>query len=241
MLQLSHYILLAVILTIIGWGFKRAAVIAGYSSVEKSKLLKGYWLFIVLWVGYVSLMAGSDFLADFSLPPKFVLFIILPAFIIIGTFFSIKKFAKIIISFPIALTVYYQSFRIIVELLIWWIYKEGMVPEIVTFEGRNMDVLVGLSAPVVGYLAYHMKWLSHKMVILWNVIGLLILANIVLIFISLIVKQGMWGFDTIPLSLDFPRLPYVFIAGAFMPTAVFMHIFSIRKSMQALKGKAVTN
>lgn len=240
MLLLSHYILLAVILTIIGWGFNKAASTAGYNTQEKRKLIRGYTLFIALWIGYVSTLAATGFLADFSLPPKFVLFVVVPAFVVIGTFFSIKRFKNIISFFPIVLPVYYQSFRIVVELLIWGIYKEGMVPELVTFEGRNMDILVGLSAPVVGYLAYHVKWLSHKVVIIWNVCGLLILANIVFIFISLIVKPSIWGFDDIPLTLDFPKLPYVYIAGAFMPTAVFMHIFSIRKSMQALKENSMT-
>ncbi len=233
MLEAGHYILLAVILCIIGAGFYKAAQKDVFKG-SGSNPFKGYVIGMTLWIAYVSVMAGSGFLADFSLPPKFVLFIILPAFVIIGWFFTAKRNKTIITSFPIALTVYYQTFRIVVEILIWGMTKEGMAPELVSFEGRNFDILAGLSAPVIGYLAYQKKVLSHKSVIVWNFIGLLLLANIVSIFLTLVVKPDMWGYAEVPVSLEFPTLPYVFIAGAFMPTAVFMHIFSIKKSLQAI-------
>ena len=235
MLQAGHYILLIVILVAIGWAMNRAAVNAGYTTERKNKFVQGYVIFVALWVAYVSMLAGTGFLADFSLPPKVVVFVILPAFAIIIWFFTAKKFRDIIDGFPISFTVYFQSFRIVVELLILGLYKEGLGPELVSFEGRNFDILAGLSAPMIGYLAYNRRVLSHKAVIVWNICCLLLLANIVFIFISLIVRPQIWSFDSTPISLDFPRLPYVYIAAAFMPAAVFMHVFSIRKSMKAMR------
>lgn len=235
MLQAGHYILLVVILVAIGWGMGKATVNAGYTVERRSKFMRVYALLATIWVLYVSVLAGIGFLADFSLPPKVVVFVILPAFAIITCFFTAKKFRDIIDGFPISFTVYFQSFRIVVELLILGLYKEGLGPELVSFEGRNFDILAGLSAPVIGYLTYNRRVLSHKAVIVWNICCLLLLANIVFIFISLIVRPQIWGFDSIPISLDFPRLPYVYIAAAFMPAAVFMHVFSIRKSMKSMR------
>lgn len=235
MLQAGHYVLLVIILIAMGWAMGKAAVNAGYTIERRNKFVQGYALFAAIWVLYVSVLAGTGFLADFSLPPKVVVFVILPAFAIIIWFFTAKKFRDIIDGFPISFTVYFQSFRIVVELLILGLYREGLGPELVSFEGRNFDILAGLSAPVIGYLAYNRRVLSHKAVIVWNICCLLLLANIVFIFISLIVKPQLWGFDSIPISLDFPRLPYVYIAAAFMPAAVFMHVFSIRKSMKAMR------
>lgn len=236
MLQAAHYALLLVILIAIGWAMDKAAINAGYTTELRKRFVMGYSIFIVLWISYVSILAGTGFLADFSLPPKVVVFVILPAFAIITWFFAARKFRDIIDGFPIAFTVYFQSFRIMVELLILGLYKEGLGPELVSFEGRNFDILAGLSAPIVGYLAYSRKVLSHKAVIVWNICCLLLLANIVFIFVSLIVRPQIWGYDSIPISLDFPRLPYVYIAAAFMPAAVFMHVFSIRKSLKAMRG-----
>ncbi len=241
MLQAGHYTLLIVILIAIGWAMNKAAINARYTAERRNRFVLGYAAFVALWIGYVSGLAGTGFLADFSLPPKLVLFVVLPAFAIIAWFFTAKRFKDIIDGFPIAFTVYYQSFRIVVELLILGLYKEGLGPELVSFEGRNFDILAGLSAPIVGYLAYNRKVLSHKVVIVWNICCLLLLANIVFIFISLIVRPLLWGFDSIPISLDFPRLPYVYIAAAFMPTAVFMHLFSIRKSLKAMRQPVQNN
>ena len=230
MLQAGHYILLVVILVIMGAGFHRAG-----QKLNSKKTLYWYASFMSFWVLYVIEMSSSDFLADFSLPPKVVVFVILPAFVFITLFFTLKRFSTTIAAFPITLTVYYQAFRVVVELLILGLYKEGVGPELVTFEGRNFDILAGLTAPVIAYLAYHKKLISHQVVIAWNIFGLLLLANIVFIFQSLIIKPEFWGFVEVPVSLDFTRLPYIFIAAVFMPSAVFMHVFSIRKSLMAIK------
>lgn len=238
MLQTGHYILLVVILVVIGFGFNRAATNASYTEDKRKKLLYGYTAFIAVWVLYVSVLASTGFLADYSLPPKIAVFTILPAFGIIGWFFRVKKFKNIILAFPISLTVYFQSFRIIVELLIWGIAKEGFTPELVSFNGRNFDILAGLTAPIIGYWAYSRKAISHKVVIIWNICCLMLLVNIVFIFLSLIIKPEIWGYSDIPITMDFPRLPYVYIAAFFMPAAVFMHIFSIKKSLFQIRKSA---
>lgn len=231
MLQAGHYILLVIILVILGWGFYKAG-----KKLNNKKTLYWYATAISIWMLYVIEVSSSGFLADFSLPPKVVVFVILPAFVFTAIFFSLKRFNATIAAFPIALTVYYQTFRVIVELLILGLYKEGIGPELVTFEGRNFDILAGLTAPIVGYLAYSKKVISHKAVIAWNIVGLLLLANIVFIFQSLLIKPEMWGFSEIPVSLDFTRPPYILIAAVFMPSAVFMHVFSIRKSLAAIES-----
>lgn len=237
MLQLVFYLLLAAIAVIIGAGFKIAAGNAGYTRAQTDKVMGRYIIFAVVWITYVCILAGTGFLADFSLPPKMVVFVVAPAILLVVAFFTMKKTATIIASFPIALAVYYQSFRVIVEILLWGLYKEGAGPDLVTFEGYNFDILAGLSAPVVAYLAYHKKVLSHRAVIAWNMIGLLLLLNIVSIFISLIVKPALWGYAEIPVSTDFAHVPYIFVAGMFMPTAVFMHIMSIRRSITEIRKR----
>ncbi len=69
-----------------------------------------------------------------------------------------------------------QTFRVGVEIAFWGLFASGMAPEQVTFEGRNFDVLVGLTAPL---LAFAIVRLNPKpgVVIVWNLLGLLILSN----------------------------------------------------------------
>ncbi|MCB0699080.1 MAG: hypothetical protein H6551_05220 [Chitinophagales bacterium] len=238
MLETGHYILLVVILFVIGLAFAKACDNAGYSVERKKKFLRGYTLLVSLWVVYLFIIGKSGVIATFELPPRLPQFVILPAFIIIFWFFNAKRFKEIINAFPIELTVYIQSFRIFVELLILGLYYRGIGPEQITFEGNNFDIVAGLTAPIIAYLVYKRKILGHFEIIVWNILSIILLTNIVGIFLTLAFKPEVWGYDVTPISLEFTEPPFIYIAGVFMPVAVFLHIFSLKKSFVAISKKA---
>lgn len=238
MLELAHYLLLVAILLLLGRGLQEAAERAGYSTASKKKLIIGYTAFVLLWTVYVIVIGLSGIITTFSLPPRMPIFVILPAFGIIAWFHSARRFKTIRDHFPIELTVYLQSFRIFVELLILGIYYKGIGPQIATFEGQNFDILAGLTAPVIGYLAYYRKVIGAKVVLLWNICCLLLLANIVFIFITQAFFPEFWGYNIPQVSVEFTRPPYLFIAAVFMPFAVFLHMFSIQKTIKLIRAKS---
>ena len=69
-----------------------------------------------------------------------------------------------------------QTFRVAVELAFWRLHADGLAPAQVTFEGRNFDALVGLTAPVVaaGIAAGRV---GRGGTIVWNLLGLTLLVN----------------------------------------------------------------
>ena len=69
--------------------------------------------------------------------------------------------------------------RIPVELVLFGLFVQGAVPQLMTFEGRNWDILVGLTTPVVYYLAFRKNVLGTKSLLLRNIVGLASLLNIV--------------------------------------------------------------
>lgn len=235
MLQAAFYTLLIIVFLLFWQGFRIAKVGLQNNGGSHFNVMRTFFTITTVWVAYVMIISGSGFLADFTLPPKMVLFVVLPALLFTVVFFSIKSTAKVIDAFPIALPVYFQTFRIFVELLIWGLYQEGIGPDLVTFEGRNFDILAGITAPVVGYLAYNKKVLSHRVVLIWNFACIGLLANIVFTFVSLVVRPQFWGYEQVPISPEFTKPPYIFIAAVFMPAAVFMHVMSIRKNLGIIK------
>jgi hypothetical protein len=44
-----------------------------------------------------------------------------------------------------------QTFRIGVELLLHRLYLDGLAPRVVTYQGGNMDIWIGLSAPLIAW------------------------------------------------------------------------------------------
>lgn len=236
MLETSYYLLFIACVGAIGMALGQAATWAGYAPAEKRRFMIGYSAFFIAWPVYLALLSVTGILNTVSLPPRLPVLVILPAFGVITYFFIAKRFRNIISAFPIKFTVYYQSFRIFVELLILGAYLKGLGPVHVTFEGYNFDILAGISAPVIGIIAFRKGKVAVGLLEVWNICCLLLLANIIFIFNTLVLRPEMWGFASTPVSGMLFQLPYLFIAGAYMPTAVFMHVFSLVKLRQYKKA-----
>jgi hypothetical protein len=220
MLQLAYYIVLVIIIFSLGFAFKK--------SMASQKFLNGYYITMFLWVGIITLLAIKGVYQTNDMPPRLVLLGVLPAFALIIYFFIAQKVKPLIDNFHIRFTIYFQSFRIVVELLIFGAVLKGLAPEIVSFNGRNYDILAGLTAPLVGW-AYSRSIIGKSMLLIWNIFCLMLLANIVFIFISLLINPLFWGYESTPISMGFMTIPYVYIAAVYMPVAVFLHIMCIKK------------
>jgi len=46
-----------------------------------------------------------------------------------------------------------QTFRIGVELLLHRLSVDGLAPRIVTYQGGNIEILIGLSAPLIAWIS----------------------------------------------------------------------------------------
>ena len=68
----------------------------------------------------------------------------------------------------------FQAFRAPLEFTLYALHREGLVPAQLTFTGRNFDVLVGLTAPLVAWLAATGR-ASPRLLKVWNALGVLLL------------------------------------------------------------------
>jgi len=192
----------------------------------KSKWLP-LWIGVGLWLGYIATLAHFGVFRNFSLPPRIPLFAVLPAFGFIFWFFKTGRHHRLLHVVPRWQPVAFQTFRIGVEFLIMGAVLRGLGPMEPSFEGYNFDIITGITAPLVALLVYRWKTLSEKWVFWWNVMGLLWLVNVVFIFVSLGVAPQIWGYESIPINPGFGEMPYLLIPAFFMPSAVFMHVFSL--------------
>jgi hypothetical protein len=195
---------------------------------EYQKLPFAMTVFIAIWLIYLSVLSYTEVLTDFSLPPKMPLLVVLPLIILIVISLFKKVTTDFVTTTSISWLIYIQSFRIIVELIIWGAHKQGIVPLITTFEGYNYDILVGLTAVPLAYYAKREK-ISPMILLFWNIASLLILANTVRLFISSAYFPIEIGLDDHIVGPEFARLPYLLIAGFFMPLAVYIHALSIKQ------------
>ncbi len=198
-----------------------------FSNKNKKTLLLPVTL--IAWQVIVGLIGSTGFYENFTLPPNLVYAGIVPTFIIFGLFFLSKTSKQLQVSTPKHIPILFQSFRIIVELLIFKAFLSGIGPIEATFQGYNYEFYFGFSAIVVGFLAWK-NLLNRKAILAWNVLGLFMLAFIVGIFItSGLLYKEFWGRDAKMVKDAFLHMPYLSIATFYMPIAVWMHIFSIKQ------------
>lgn len=223
------------------YGALFAVIMFAYSRTQKvNDQLPRNGLFmlysgLLLWTIYLIVLDHSGVLRQMLNPPRIPLFVILPAFVFIAWFYATGKHRPFTQSIPIWQPVLTQSFRIGVEFLILGIYLKGIGPVQATFEGYNFDIVSGLLAIPVAWLLYRKAGIARAATWTWSILSLLLLANIIFIFNTLVLRPQMWGFTQNPISAEFTQMPYLLIAGFYMPFAVFLHMFTF---MQLRKIKA---
>lgn len=207
-------------------GFK--AINATFGKTPNAKRKKTLLvLFLLLWQLYIFSLGQTDLLNSFELPPRFVIFLILPAFLFTGIFIFKNRNNRWLHHIPKSWLVYIQAFRIVVEILFVFSVAQGVLHQNVTIEGYNFDMILGFTAPLIAFLAFEKKVSSEKIVIIWNYVGLLVLVSIIFVFFTTIYFPGFYGSTSNLMPLEFARYPYTLVAGFLMPVAVFIHVLSI--------------
>jgi hypothetical protein len=203
-------------------GAGAAALRAGLPA---TRLARGVAAGLIAWLLLTALLAGSGLLSDFDARPPRLILLPLAALLTLGLLARTATFWRLARAAPLAWPLALQSFRVAVELGLWRLFLDGEVPVQMSFEGRNLDILVGLTAPVAA-LGAGRGWLPPRAVIAWNLGGLVLLFNIVGIAIT-----SMPG----PLHLDWPgvepvvltTVPFVWLPAVLVPLAVFGHLVSL--------------
>jgi hypothetical protein len=183
-------------------------------------------LVVTAWVALLGFLSLRGVFGDFrSLPPR-----ILPALLVplVAGFFLLRTAGArgLLGRTPLQWPIYAQSFRIVMELVLWLLFMQHRVPAIMTFEGRNADILVGLTAIPVGYLCFVRKAWSPRVALWWNVAGILILLNVV-VHAQLSTPSPFRVFHTDPPVTFIGYWPYILLPGFLVPLAWLLHAASI--------------
>lgn len=226
------YLVLSLLVTVLFF----ALIFRAISSSTKDKLTGNRYklitlLFFALWQVYTYLIASSGYLESLEFPPRFALFLILPLFIFTFSFLISQRKKPWIKAIPMEWLIHIQSFRILVEILFVMSVSEGVLHSEVTIEGYNFDMVFGATAAIIGF-AYMKKRISEKAVLIWNYLGILVLASVIFVFTSSIYLPELYGYKTTPATVEFTKYPYILVAGFLMPIAVFIHVLSIVKYYQ---------
>jgi hypothetical protein len=194
---------------------------------KASKHSKPIIIISVLWLVFQAAISLSGFyLISNGTPPRFAL-LLMPPVLLMGVLFLIKKSRLFLLSFDAKALTLIHIVRIAVEITLYWLFIHKAVPQIMTFEGRNFDVLCGLTAPLVYYWGYVKNVLSKSVLLAWNIACLLLLINIVTTAIlSAPFNFQKLGFDQPNIALFY--FPFIWLPCFIVPAALLAHIINIR-------------
>ena len=184
------------------------------------------FLLIVVWLTAIGKLAQENYFMDFeTIPPRFLL-VFPPMLIVIISLFIVKNSRTYISKMPIELLTYLSIIRIPVELVLWWLMLYGKVPELMTFEGRNFDIIAGITAPFIAYFCFTKKVWSIKVALVWNFLGLALLLNIIInALLSAPLPFQQFAFDRPNIGLMY--FPFIWLPAFVAPVVLFSHIASI--------------
>ena len=213
-------------------------VFAGFTLLMAAVIVFGVWrsgadavrwtvgtaIGLAVWLAFTFLLAQSGALSNFDSKPPGVLRLIFPT--VVGTILLARSgFGLRVTQLPIWMLVGVQAFRIPVELLLFWFYRDGLIPKQMTFEGLNFDILSGLLALAVAWRIRRAP--SLGLVRAWNVVGLLLLVNIVVIA-NLSAPTSYRVFQEGPSSSLITVAPFVWLPTLLVPLALFGHLVVFR-------------
>jgi len=123
---------------------------------------------------------------------------------------------------------YVHIVRIPVELCLYALFINGAVPQLMTFEGRNLDILAGLTAPLVGFFGIGQSKMGKMPLLAWNFICLGLLLNIVVnAILSAPSPFQKFAFEQPNIAILY--FPFSLLPTFIVPLVLFSHLAAIRK------------
>jgi len=209
------------------WFLLTAARPAGRDSFP----VKLLFFLLPLYLVVTGFLSTTDFYRQDALPPRVVAFAVLPAILMIAAYFAFFRSSFIgKLSLPILTLL--SVVRFPVEIVLHWLYEAGQVPRIMTFEGWNFDIISGLTAPIVYWLAFRGGRTNRPLLIGWNLAALALLINIVTIAIlSFRGPLQRLAFEQPNVGVTY--LPFIWLPALVVPIVLFAHLASLYSLLRA--------
>jgi hypothetical protein len=164
------------------------------------------------------------------IPPILPLFALPPLLVVIATLAS-KKGRAFISTLDLPTLTLLNIIRIFVEFVLYELYRYHAVPVLMTFEGRNFDILSGLSAPIVYYFAFVRHRMPARWLIIWNLACIILLLNAVTYgVLSALGLLPQLSADRTNIAIL--HFPYFLLPGTLVPIVLFSNAASILKLLK---------
>ncbi len=162
-----------------------------------------------------------------SVPPRFI-FLLAPGILFVVLLLTTKKGKAFTDQLNLRWLTLIHLIRIPVEIVLFYVFIEGLIPDLMTFEGYNFDIISGLTAPIIYYLVFIKKLIGKRGLLIWNFVCLGLLLNILTIAVlSAQTPFQQFAFDQPNIGVTY--FPFVWLPTIIVPMVLYCHLASIRQ------------
>ncbi len=228
MLEIPSYINLVFILTTLATYlfFIFANLYSLNTKVQNSS--KALALLLLLWIIFQSTLSLNRWYMDRESMPPNMAFPLITWTVIIVMIFFIPRFKNWLNDVNLQWLTWLHIVRIPVELCLYWLAVNKQVPWSMTFQGSNYDIVFGISAPVLAILYFNLKKISPKVMLVWNVLGLISVLAVVIRGIGAL-PSPIQGWDFSQPNYAVMHFPFIWLPAFIVPVVILSHLVAIRK------------
>jgi len=211
-------------------------LIAIYVTCKKAnvpgKTLRNYSLVAIIsmlaWLAVTLFITRTSMFRHIGTSQLQPVLLMLPPLAVIVALMASPRFNKLIEPVDNFWFIYLQAYRILREFILLLLFRYSVIPSAMTMEGKNFDVLIGITAPFVAYYWFKSKKWYRPLTLVWNLVGLFFILNTLY---SLFYQ--MPGANDMDVQNDLLfSFPFIWMPSFLAPFGIFLHLLSIRKVFQ---------
>jgi len=202
----------------------RASTACGERPEEARANQRRFLLTALAWVATVSVASFSGAMNPAMRPPV-VFVLMLAAILALGIVIARSETGRRFARLPLAWLVGFQAFRLPLELAMHRAHTEGLMPVQMSYSGQNFDIVTGATALMLG-LVMAVREVPRWVVQAWNVLGLVLLANILGVAMLSTPVFAYFGPDR--LNVFVMRMPYTLLPAVMVLAAWAGHLIVFR-------------
>jgi hypothetical protein len=225
---LAFVVIPAVLAAALAWGATVSWRRAGAEPAAARRAGVLTLLTSAAWMAITWIASASGIFANFErTPPPFGLLVL--AILILACALAFSTLGTRLSTYlPLWLLVAVHVFRLPLELAMHAMYERGVMPVQMSYSGRNFDIVTGATAIAVALLVWSGR-AGRGLVAAWNILGLVLLANVVTVAILGTPRFQYFGPEHLNVWVVHP--PFVWLPAVMVLAALAGHLVIFRALM----------
>ncbi len=182
-------------------------------------------LILLGWSIILSVLAFRGFFTNTTSFPPRVALAMFPAILVIIIALLPKNRKRTEAKRNRALGSLMHSIRVPMEIVLYFLFVCGTIPELMTFAGRNFDIAAGLTAPLIAFVILKGK-IGRTTLLAWNIACLILILSVLINgLLSAEYPFQQFAFDQPNQAVMY--FPYILLPGIVVPLVIYSHLHDI--------------